>query len=511
MLAAVLAVVLTHAHALTLAPTQPVATTLAVVDGKIAYAGDDEAAARRAAGPGAEVIDLHGRTVVPGFNDAHVHFGLSITVGGSLGILVPELPKKAWLAAIVDGARGRPAGQWLFVTTPFLPDGVSRASDLDFLGRPVFIVTKRGGLLNHRALAATHLTNNEAVQGFINGRSVVAGLERAIDAQPEQVLVDGARNFLAELARLGITSAQLISDELPDLFERLRKAGELTARVRFVPVGYRFDTSTYHSDWRGEAPEWVRVDGVKYFHDDWARIPRYELGLIYDSVTKADRRVVMHILSRHALKTFLDAIERLSHDAPEKARLFRVDHADELGKPEADRLAKLGIVVCSNPSMIPEWHTDDAFPMHTLAAAGVRTCIGTDWLGRHVPPRTLSPLESIQLAVTHGGFGTAERIDSAQALEAYTVGSATAEGMEAQKGTLAPGMFADLVVLSADPTTVAPAEIGAIEVLLTMVGGRVVYRRGGFGSPAPTSIGAPRPPAPPSIGPAPPRGARKNR
>ena len=134
----------------------------------------------------------------------------------------------------------------------------------------------------------------------------------------------------------------------------------------------------------------------------------------------------------------------------------------------------------------------------------MRTCIGTDWLGRHTPPRSLSPLESIQLAVTHGGFGTAERIDSAEALEAYTVGSAAAEGMEAKKGMLAPGMFADLVVLSANPTAVAPDEIGAIDVLLTMVGGRVVYRRGGFGAPPPSTIGAPRPPPPPTIGP--PRG-----
>ena len=522
MLAAVLAVVITHAHALTLSPAQPVASTIAIVDGKVAYAGNDEAAARRAAGPDAEILDVKGQTVVPGFNDAHVHFGLSITVGGALGISVPELPKKAWLAAVTDGARGRPAGQWLFITTPFLPDGVAQARDLDFLGRPVFVVTKRGGLVNHRAMHEARISEKDAPRGFINGREVYAGLDRAIKAQPERTLVDGARDFLAELARLGITSAQLISDELPDLFERFRVAGELTARVRFVPFGYRFDTPIYHSDWRGEAPDWVRVDGVKYFHDDWARITRYELQLIYDAIAKADRRVVVHVLSRHALKTFLDAIERMSAGAPEKARLFRVDHADEVGKPEADRLAKLGIIVCSNPSMLPEWHTDYAFPMHTLAAAGVRTCIGTDWLGRHVPARTLSPLESIQLAVTHGGYGVAERIDSAQALEAYTVGSAAAEGMDAEKGTLAPGMFADLVVLSADPTAVAPNEIGAIEVLLTMVGGRVVYRRGGFGAAPPPSIGSPRPvppstigaprrPAPPSIGPIRPLPPAKNR
>ena len=504
MLAAVLAVVITHAHALTLAPAQPVASTLAIVDGKVAYAGDDEAAARRVAGAGAEVIDVAGRTIVPGFNDAHVHFGMSVTLGGKNGIWVDELPKKQWLAALVDAAHARPPGDWLFVTTPFIPDGVHRAADLDFLGRPVFVVSKRGALVNHRAMSLIKLTSKEAPQGFIDGPQINDPLDRAIRAQPERELLDDARDFLANLARLGITSAQLISDELPDLFERLRLSGALTARVRFVPFGYRIGNPTYHSDWRGEAPEWVRVDGVKYFHDDWARITRYELQLIYDDIAKAGRRVVVHILSRRALASFLDAVERMSKGAPEKARLFRVDHADEVTKAEADRLAKLGIIVCSNPSMIPEWRTEHAFPMHTLAAAGVRLCIGTDWLGTHRPPRTLSPLESMQLAVTHAGFGTAERIDSVQALEAYTIGSAAAEGMADEKGTLAPGMLADLVVLSADPTAVAPDKIGAIDVLMTMVGGRVVYRRGGFAAPPPPTIGAPRPPPPPTIGPAPP-------
>src|SRR6185369_1161725 len=172
-----------------------------------------------------------------------------------------------------------------------------------------------------------------------------------IKVLPERTLLEGARDFLAELARLGITSVQLISDELPDLFERLRLAGELTARVRFVPFGYRIGNPIYHSEWRGPAPDWVRVDGVKYFHDDWARITRYELQLIYDDVAKANRRVVLHVLSRRALVSFLNAIERMSRAQPEKARLFRVDHADELTKAEADRLAKLGIIVCSNPSM----------------------------------------------------------------------------------------------------------------------------------------------------------------
>ncbi|MDB4970884.1 MAG: hypothetical protein JWN44_6573 [Myxococcales bacterium] len=506
MLAAILAVVITHAHVLTMMPTQPVATTLALVDGRVAYAGNDEAAARRAAGPGAEIIDAAGATVVPGFNDAHVHFGYSLTLGGARGIEVPELPKKEWLAAIAEGARARPPNDWLFVTTPGLPDGVARAADLDFLPRPIFVVTKRGGLVNHRAMALCRFGKDEAPRGFVRGRELNAALDRAIKSLPERTLLDGARGFLAELARLGITSVQLI-DELPDIFEKLRREGTLTARVRFVPIGYRFANRLYHSDWQAAAPEWVRVDGVKYFHDDWARITRFELQAIYDDATKADRKVVVHVLSRRALASFLDAVERMSKSAPEKARLFRVDHADEVTAAEAERLAKLGIVVCSNPSMVPEWRTERAFPLRTIIQGGVRSCIGSDWYGHHTPARTLAPLESLKLAVTHGGFGTAERIDPVQALEAYTVGSATAEGMQALKGTLAPGMLADLVLLSADPTATAPEHLTEIEVVMTIVGGRVVYRRAAApgvseGAPPPQpTIGPPRRPPPPSIGP----------
>jgi predicted amidohydrolase YtcJ len=521
MLAAVLAVVITHAHVLTMSPALPVASTLALVDGRVAYAGDDEAAGRRAAGPGAEVIDAAGHTIVPGFNDAHVHFGYSLTLGGTRGVEIPELPKKAWLAAIADAARGRPANDWLFVTTPSLPDGVGRAGDLDVVPRPLFVVTKRGGLVNHRAMALCRFARDEAPRGFVRGRELNAALDRAIKSLPERTLLDGARDFLGELGRLGITSVQLI-DELPDVFEKLRREGALTARVRFVPIGYRFANPLYHSEWHAAAPEWVRVDGVKYFHDDWARITRYELQALYDDSTKADRRVVLHVLSRRALASFLDAVERMGKSAPEKVRLFRVDHADEVTRAEADRLAKLGIIVCSNPSMLPEWRNEHAFPMHTLIAAGVRTCIGTDWYGHHTPARSLAPLESVEQAVTHGGFGTSERIEPAQALEAYTVGSAAAEGMADKKGTLAPGMLADLVILSDDPLATPPEQLGEIEVLMTVAGGRVVYRRGGFaGPPPPTihapppppqpSIGAPKPPPPPTIGPAPPPPALKHK
>lgn len=193
---ALLAVVLTHAHVLTMAPERPVASTLAVVDGRIAYVGDDEAAARRAAGPGAQVLDLGGRTVMPGFDDAHVHFGLSITLGGSRGIDLPELPRRKFRAALTAAARGRPPGDWLFVTVHGeFPDGVSRARDLDFLDRPVFVVTEHGGLVNHRAMARCRFTQRDTPGGFIRGRQVQYAIERAIASLGPRALADAARDF----------------------------------------------------------------------------------------------------------------------------------------------------------------------------------------------------------------------------------------------------------------------------------------------------------------------------
>jgi predicted amidohydrolase YtcJ len=497
----VLAVVLTHAHVLTMSPAQPTATTLAVVDGRVAYVGDDEAAARRAAGPAAEQLDLGGRTVMPGFNDAHAHFGVGITFGGSKGVDVPELPAKKWLAAVAEAARTRPPRDWLFVTTPELPAGVRRGEALDFLGRPVFVVSRHGGVLNHRAMALAHVKAAEAPGGFVSGREISVAIIRAVRAQPKAELLADAASFVGELSRLGITSVQLIAhDELPDVFEALRLDGRLTVRVRMVPFGFRFGDRLYHSEWAAPAPDWVRVDGVKYFHDDWARLTRFDFQKIFDEVTRAGHFVVLHVLSRHALQTFLDELELYSQGKPEVTRWFRIDHVDEATRAQAERLARLHVLVCATPAMLPQWRSEHAFPLRTLLDAGVKLCLGTDWLGRHTPPRPLAPLWSVQTAVTHGGFGTAERIGALEALTAYTAGSAAAEGEEEDKGMLLPGMFADLVVLSADPMTRAPERLGEIDVLLTMVGGRVVHRLGGFGAPPPSTIGRPVLPQP-TIGP----------
>jgi predicted amidohydrolase YtcJ len=502
-----LAVVLANAHVLTMSPAAPQASVLAVVGERIAYVGDDVAAARKAAGPGAEVIDLGGRTVVPGFNDAHAHFGLSLTLGSDQGVDIPagsQTKKAAWIAAVTKASAAHPDDEWLFVKTQYLPSGISTAADLAFIDRPLFVVSARGGVLNKKGLQRAGFTSEEAPRGFVRGRELAYALDRVEDSLPHRKVVEAARQFLQLLARLGITSIQLIG-ETPDLFEELRQNGELTARIRFVPLGYRFDTPYYEPSWTSPAPDWVRVDGVKYFHDDGARLSRFELAEVASLAKAARRPVLVHVLSSHALTTLLDGIEQSSIGHPEDARLFRLEHVDEATPEQARRIARLGLMVCSNPSMLPEWHRPSGFPLRTLRDAGVRLCLGSDWVGRHLPPRSLAPLEGIELAVTHGGLGEKERIGAAEALEAYTAGSAAAEGRE-EKGTLQPGKLADLVVISDDPTAVPPERIGSLEVLLTMVGGRVVHRQAGYAEPVkrapPSTIGPVPGHRPPTIGPA---------
>jgi hypothetical protein len=507
--AAATALVIANGRVLTMSPAQPEATAVAIVDGRIAYVGNDAKAARKAAGPVHDYVDVKGRTILPGFNDAHVHFGLSLTLGSDDGIDLPEGLTKAAFVREVRRAAADVTDRFLYIKMRRLPDGVRTARDLDFVSRPVFVVSSHGGLLNTAGLRRAGFTAEEAPDGFVRGRQLAAALDRLAKALPVGFLRERARLFLARLARLGITSVQLI-DEMPDLFEELRRRGELTARVKMTPLGFRFDTRLYQPTWTAAAPEWVRVEGVKYFHDDGARISRFELQSIFDVNVPVGRPVIVHVLSRRALVTLLDGIEQMARaiGKPEAARLFRIEHADELGPAEAYRLAKNGMVVCSNPSMLPEWRNDRAFPMRTLRDAGVRTCIGTDWVGAHVPPRALAPFSSVALAVGRQGAGgeqSKERITVAEALEAYTVGSAAAEGEAREKGSIERGKWGDVIVVDGDPLTAPLDELEKMEVVLTVVGGRIVHATGDVPivrGPAPPSIG-PEPPRPPTLSPAP--------
>ena len=509
-----LGLVVADARVLTLDPEHPAARHVAIVGGRFTYVGDDLAAAKKAAGDEPKVLDAFGATMLPGFNDAHVHFGLSLTIGADEAVDLGDGPRdRATLDKVIRRAAAQPIGtdihDWVFIISRSLPSDVKSSGDLPPITRPVFIVTEHGGLLSAIAQKRLHLGEEDAPRGQVRGRLLPATLDLIVKSLPMNVLRAGARHFLAQLAKLGLTSVQLM-DELPEVFESLRTEGALTARVRMIAFGYRFDTDQYAPAWRPPEPQLVQLDAVKYFHDDWARLPRLELKRIYEDSQRTGRPVVLHVLSRFALRSLVEQLERLEAKLPGGAKYFRIDHADDVTPELASRVQRLGVMVCSNPSMLPEWHAAKAFPMHTLLKAGVSLCMGSDWVGVHKPARPLAPLFGLQMAVTHGGYGVEEQISVDDALVAFTRGSALGEG-RTDLGQIRVGALADAVGLSADPHEVPPDQLSALEVRFTIMDGKVVYQRRqpGLGAPLPPSIGpagSPEPHAPnrppPTIGPA---------
>lgn len=472
-LLAAAAILLHNAEVLTMDPARPRAHAIALVDERIVGVG--EAADLEGLLPaGARRIDLGGRAVLPGFNDAHVHLGLGLSIADAVEL--HGTTRAAFLAEVQQAAKRLAPGAWLFaISAGALPGGLDTGAPLDALTKnPVFIVTPFGGLMNGAAVFQAEL-RDQVPWGFVRGRHVAAALDAIARSRPIGELRQVARDFLAEAARLGVTSVQAMSDQFADLFEGLRRAGALSCRVRFVPLGQVFSDDFHVSLWSGPAPLWVRVDGWKYFHDQEAPLERRVLKQLVRRAVVARRRTVLHVHGHAPLVRLLDTIEAEVGSDRQLAALFRVEHADTVSRDEARRLARLGITVCANPTLAEEWKRPRLYPLRTLLDAGVPLCLGSDWLGRKGHRRSLDPLAGVRFVATRPG---PERITVPEALAAYTIGAARAEGLEAEKGSLARGKLADLVVLSRDPTRGAPEALGDVRVVATMAGGRWVF--GGF-------------------------------
>jgi hypothetical protein len=207
--------------------------------------------------------------------------------------------------------------------------------------------------------------------------------------------------------------------------------------------------------------------------------------------------VQVHAIGDEAIDTLLTLYEHVMRTNPPRDRRYRVIHTQVIRSPEvAARMARLGIAA----EMQPYHAIDDmrwmeerigkrarwAYAFNTLHEAGVRLSFGSDWPGTNASWYTANPLHGIYAAVTRqtlegnppGGWYPEERIDVETALRAYTVNNAWVAGEENETGTLTPGKLADLVVLDADPLRIAPEKLKDVAVVLTMVGGRIVFGEG---------------------------------
>jgi hypothetical protein len=348
----------------------------------------------------------------------------------------------------------------------------------------------------------------------------------------EQKLV-GARAALHDLARAGITSIHDVArlDELSqrqvfhthversstnlDIFRELQRRGELTARV------YAFLTLPLWKDVAARVrPQTddglIRFGALKGFVDGflmeepYADNPDYAGSFTFRFTTPEDMErsivgadaagfdPVVHVTGDKAHRLLLDWFEATVRANPSRDRRFRVIHAWYPSARDVARMGRMRLIADVTPnhllrglrtierSLSPE-RARTAHAWRSMIRAGVRLNIVSDWPGSYNEQEEtpLAPLENISYAISRqdargqpaGGWRPEERLTVEEALQAYTINPAFASYEEDRKGSVTVGKLADLVVLSRDIFGLPPEAIRTTEVDLTVLGGKVIYRR----------------------------------
>lgn len=468
--------VILNADVRTMAREKPQAEAIAIRGNKFVAVGKNEYI-RQFVGPETRQIDVAGRLVLPGFNDAHVHFAAignkfstmdvradltAETVAEKIAQYVRVLPKGRWIlgSGFSDAFVAAEGGRLLALIDPLTPVN------------PVFIYSADGkaAFANNAAIKLAKArqipARSESVAAGLLSGQIVRVVASAIPADhmrewPE--ILETASNYAASL---GVTSVQdMHSDELADVYRGLDRAGKLKTRVYDCsPLSSRAKLAADGIE-AADGGAMVRSGCVKYFSEgDESEVPflRREIA----AADKAGLQVMIHAIGPRANSIVLDAFERVAKQNGPRDRRFRVEHAYSLSEQDVPRFARKAII----PSMQP-WlfHSSGPAIFSRHLALHSRIAFGSD-----APMVDLDPLLGIYAAVC-GPDG----ISVAQAVGAYTIGSAYAEFQERIKGTIEVGRLADMVVLSDNIFTIDQSRIPGVRVLLTMVDGKVVFQREG--------------------------------
>jgi len=517
---------------------RPTATALAVRNGRFAAVGDaDEIVA---AFPDAPRIDAGGRTVVPGFIDAHAHLqelGLSLCRADLTGTASPaavverldafeadhDLPSDGWLRG-----HGWDQTDW---SPPRFP--TRDALDAAFPERPVWLtrIDVHAGWANTAALAATvGLDRLREMSDPDGGR-----IERDADGTPTGVLVDAAM--------------ALVEDHLPPPTEA-QKERALTAALRHTAkhgvtglhdagVGLdtigRFRDRIENEDFplrvyamidgRGETFDYfcergllhhpsgrLDVESVKFFADgalgsrgaalldDYADDPGTRGLLLQEessfqqdvqAAVECGFQVNTHAIGDRANRMVLNAYEGAMKDCAQPLRRPRIEHAQIVAPEDRVRFGALGVLASVQPGFLPSdvgWaparlgssRLNRAYAWRSLQEAGAPLAFGSD-----APVEPIDPIRGIHAAVTRqdadgqpeGGWRPSECLSRTTALHAYTRGAAYAAFQEDEGGSIAPGKRADFVVLSQDPLTVPAPRLLDTDVIATYIDGMPAYTR----------------------------------
>ena len=525
--------IVTNARIYTSDDTRPVVEAVAVAGGKVLFAGN-AAGAMALKGAATRVLDVGGRTVIPGMIDAHGHVA---GLGDALHIvdLTGTTTYDEVVARVAERAKKTPKGQWVlgrgwdqndWGDTRFPTHDKMTAAVPD---HPVYIVRVDGhaGLANLKALQAAGVAT--ATQDPSGGH-----IERNADGSPSGVFVDNAQGLVRraiprqtrddvklaitdavrEAQRWGLTGVHDAgaSATALDVYEELAKSGQMKFRLYAMisddapTVDAWFKRGPLTDAYNGSL--WVR--SIKLYSDGAlgsrgaALLEPYSddaknIGLlvsapahIQDVATralKAGFQINTHAIGDRGNRLVLDAYEAALKAVPTADHRFRVEHAQILNFDDVSRFAHLGVI----PSMQASHQTSDMYwaaarlgAQRLLGAYAWRSLLNTGVVvpnGSDFPVEQVNPLISFHSAVSRqdardwppGGWYPAERMTREEALKSITIWAAYSGFQEKVLGSLTPGKYADFVVLDQDIMRVPPELLLNTRVLQTWVGGTKVY------------------------------------
>jgi predicted amidohydrolase YtcJ len=478
---------------------------IAIKGDKILAAGTNEAILKLASSK-TKKIDVQGKTVVPGFNDAHDHPGWEAHIGQSFGaeFSVHGPTRKAVLDSVARLARQAKPHEWvsgLIGTTVFSDTAMRDLLDRVAPHNPVQlqVMWGHGLVLNSYALKMLRIADDEPdpLGGWYvrkSGSQLITGAlyeyaewpawQAMSGAEPDH-LIDGLKRYAAKQIQMGITTVQFMNFDFPTSAPYYIKAN-LPQRVRIIPFPGTTKNGRSLQEWKSinhHPTPLIYVSGIKYLLDGtpfeeasfnrqpypgkptWygrTDMPVDTIRQILKEAYTSQTQLMMHIVGDSTLSLVLSLMKQTGNEAVWRSKRVRFEHnaSAHASAKEIQAIHDMGIIMAHTPKYGHGNHIQSFLDKGILVSVS--------------PDGTTNPFWDIMVMTSQQNESN-ENTTVEKAVIAYTKTNAYAEFTEKEKGTLMPGMLADLVVLSQDIFTIPAQQLPATRSVLTLVGGKIVY------------------------------------
>jgi len=534
--------VIINGKVLTIDKENPVAEAIAVRGEKIIAVGTTKKLSRFINKGTTKIIDAGGRLVIPGFNDAHVHFGpldpdyIELRYATDVAVITEKVREQVARSKPGELIRG---GHWeheMFIgrkwPTKELIDSVSPDNPVVLNradGHSVLVnsyVLKKSGITRNTPNPFGGEIQKDPVSGEPTGilKETAGNLIKTGAVKPDRSSEDqAARTWqgyllaLKEAREYGVTSIQIPGNADFNIYLKLKDEGLLTSRIDIGKslTGDSIRLREYIELWKKYPREgdWIRFGYLKAFIDGTigsgtalmfepftdnprssglAMMEYEEFEKMVITADKMGFQIGVHSIGDKGNNWTLNAFEKAQKVNGTRDSRHRDEHSQTLQQPDIPRFAELGVI----PSMQPTHCISDkrfcekrigterskgAYAWRSLLNTGAVLAFGTDY---QVEP--LNPMEGLYAAVTRKdrlgeegeGWFPEQKLSMEESIEYYTLGSAYAQFMDDRKGIIKPGYLADIVIVDRDLLTIPEDEIMTTKVDYTIVGGKVVYSSG---------------------------------